>query len=558
MKKISQIILFLFFVTFTFSSCEDFLDVDSDRVVFVDEYQMRSANDTLYSMFGIFSKLQKLTNSYVLLGELRGDLMNVTDSASIYLKEINGWNISANNPYTNNIKDYYAVINNCNYVINNIDTSVVKGGVKVMHKVYAASKAIRAWTYMQIALNYGKVIYYEKPILTLDEAKQSYPEYTMEQLAPILIADLEPWKDTPEPTLGVLYSHDTSDGYFPVRFLLGDLYLWLGAYYNDNLTYYEKAATEYRDLMFKNYYIVNKNYKSEYSITGGVFDGGYTLWNIFEAGNEKITDIASTNEIDENYELDSLAFNRMITPATGAVSNWADQVYVHSKLLDTIGDLRANLSVAKRYYTNYTGDGTAVEDKSNRFYVTKYLVINYSPLTTRKRSNIIFTYRSSLLYLRYAEAVNRLGKPNLAMATLKYGLNKVTMANKKYVPEIETGTAIPSYMDFTDVRFDNNMGVHMRGCGNVNLDTTYYRIPNFAASAQPKQDSIIYVEDLIEKELALETAFEGNRYHDLMRIAIRRNSETYLADKISAKYAPAQQAAIKNKLLQRTNWYLKY
>lgn len=556
MKKISQIILFLFFVTFTFSSCEDFLDVDSDRVVFVDEYQMRSANDTLYSMFGIFSKLQKLTDSYVLLGELRGDLMDVTDSAGIYLKEINGWNISANNPYTNNIKDYYAVINNCNYVINNIDTSAVKGGVKVMYKVYAASKAIRAWTYMQLALNYGKVIYYEKPILTLDEAKQSYPEYTMEQLAPILIADLEPWKDIPEPKLGVLYDHNTSDGYFPIRFLLGDLNLWLGAYYNDNLTYYEKAATEYHELMYKGYYINDRNYKSSYGVTGGVFNGNISVWNIIEAGNEKITDVASSNELNMNYSLDSLAINRMITPTSQALNNWASQVYVSNMVLDTLGDLRSILSVSKTFYRDVTD--LDVVDKSNRYYVTKYMQLNYTGLASKNRSNVILVYRSALLYLRYAEAVNRLGKPNLAMATLKYGLNKVTMANKKYVPEIETGTAIPSYMDFTDVRFDNNMGVHMRGCGNVNLDTTYYRIPNFAASAQPKQDSIIYVEDLIEKELALETGFEGNRYHDLMRIAIRRNSETYLADKISAKYAPAQQAAIKNKLLQRTNWYLKY
>jgi len=556
MKKISQIILFLFFVTFTFSSCEDFLDVDSDRVVFVDEYQMRSANDTLYSMFGIFSKLQKLTDSYVLLGELRGDLMDVTDSAGIYLKEINGWNISANNPYTSNIKDYYAVINNCNYVINNIDTSAVKGGVKVMYKVYAASKAIRAWTYMQLALNYGKVIYYEKPILTLDEAKQSYPEYTMDQLAPILIADLEPWKEIPEPKLGPLYSHDTSDGYFPIRFLLGDLYLWLGAYNNDNMAYYEKAATEYHDLMYKGYYIISPTSKLTYEKTGGVFNGSYNDTYYFLNGNEKITNIASTNELVNNYELDSLALNKMITPTSNALKNWQEQVYVDSKLLDTIGDLRAKISVSKRYYTSFTDFD--VVDKSKRYYVTKYLNVNYSEGGSKAISNVILVYRAGLLYLRYAEAVNRLGKPNLAMAALKYGLNKVTMANKKYVPEIETGTTIPTYMNFVDVRFDNNMGVHMRGCGNVNVDTTYYRIPDFAASAQPKQDSIIYVEDLIEKELALETAFEGNRYHDLMRIAIRRNSETYLADKISAKYAPAQQAAIKNKLLQRTNWYLKY
>jgi hypothetical protein len=246
----------------------------------------------------------------------------------------------------------------------------------------------------------------------------------------------------------------------------------------------------------------------------------------------------------------------MITPTSQALNNWASQVYVSSMVLDTLGDLRSKLSVSKTFYTNVID--LDVVDKSNRYYITKYMQLNYTGLTSKNKSNVVLVYRSALLYLRYAEAVNRLGKPNLAMAALKYGLNKVTMANKKYVPEIEIGTSLPSYMNFADERFDNNMGVHMRGCGNVNMDTTYYRIPNFAASAQPKQDSIIYVEDLIEKELALETGFEGNRYHDLMRIAIRRNSEAYLADKVSAKFAPAQQAAIRAKLMQKTNWYLKY
>jgi hypothetical protein len=39
-----------------------------------------------------------------------------------------------------------------------------------------------------------------------------------------------------------------------------------------------------------------------------------------------------------------------------------------------------------------------------------------------------------------------------------------------------------------------------------------------------KQDTINAVEDLICDELALETAFEGNRYFDLLRLARHKNA----------------------------------
>ncbi|HEY6913704.1 MAG TPA: hypothetical protein VI413_03425, partial [Paludibacter sp.] len=62
-------------------------------------------------------------------------------------------------------------------------------------------------------------------------------------------------------------------------------------------------------------------------------------------------------------------------------------------------------------------------------------------------------------------------------------------------------------------------------------------------------------------ELALETAFEGNRFHDLMRIALRRikngeGDESYLANPISAKHVGSE-AVIKEKLMHIDNWYIK-
>lgn len=539
MKKLAKIFIAFALVGATFSmvGCDGLLNVDSDRIVMQNQYNFKSANDTLYSMFGILSQLEKLADSYVLIGELRGDLMDVTPTSNIYLKEINNFNISDSNPYVNNIKDYYAVINNCNYVIHNIDTTVVKGGLKVMLKEYSAAKAIRAWTYLQIVLNYGSAHYYVNPILTVADANaiQNQTPLTLEQIAPLLIQDLLPFQDVPKPDLGSLYSHNLSNSFFPVRFVLGDLYLWTGQY--------ENAANEYHDLMYNNYYLITNSYQSRRLATNNAFNGTINNnWsNLFSAGSsEYITSIAAANVYGKFFELDSMNFDHSIVASAVAKHNWASQMYYYSNVLDTLGDLRAlgswGRSVVLRNGAYFLSDSIIVKD----------YIMNQN---TNKQ---VMPYRVALLYLRYAEAVNRLNKPNLALAVLKYGMNRVTFGNSRAIPKSEIPSPLPNYMNFQDTRFDTNIGIRMRGCGNVNQDTTYYIIPKLNMLS----DSVLYVEDLIQKELALETACEGNRFQDLMRFAIRRDDNSYLANIVASKYSDNREA-IRTKLMDRKNWYLK-
>lgn len=553
MKKISKIMVFLFISVFAFEGCSNLLDVDSNRLVLPDGYKMTGTNDTLYSMFGIFSQLEKIADSYVLLGELRGDLMDVTPKSNLYLKEINNFDISGTNPYANNLKDYYSVINNCNYVIHNIDTSVVKGGIKVMYKEYAACKAIRAWTYMQIALNFGSANYYDKPVLTVQDAEniQKSTPLTITELAPILISDINPWKDTPTPSMDVIYSQDLDKSFFPIRFVLGDLYLWSGQY--------ENAANEYRDLMLKNSYVIAN--KDTREVINGAFSGRSNYF-IFDVDfDEDITSIAATNQYGYKFLLDSLTINREIVPSAVSIINWQKQMYYYtdnSFALDTVGDLRifSSVSIEQKYV--YADGSTSTSKYGSRNitptstnYILKYLMINpESP--TNKTSKQIMPYRVPLLYLRYAEAVNRLGKPNLAMAVLKNGLKSATISNRKIIPAKEIATPLPNYMNFSDNLFSSNIGIRTRGCGTIDKDTAYYIIPKLDAPT----DSILYVENLIQQELALETAFLGNRFQDLMRIAIRRDDNEYLANIVSEKYIDNKQA-IKDKLKIRANWYLK-
>lgn len=54
------------------SSCSDFLDQDSDRVIFSDKDHLENADDTLYSVIGVVSKMQQLADRTVLTGRDAG------------------------------------------------------------------------------------------------------------------------------------------------------------------------------------------------------------------------------------------------------------------------------------------------------------------------------------------------------------------------------------------------------------------------------------------------------------------------------------------------------
>jgi len=527
------------------SSCDSLLDVHSERNMFPENHQIDSPNDSIYTMVGIFTQLQKLADRYVILGELRSDLMDVTENAGLELQEINDLDISANNKY-NKIEDYYSVVNHCNYLINNIDTAFTSGGEKSLLKEYAAAKAIRAWTYMQIALNYGKAKYYKDPILSVQAAQTDFPEYSVRELIPILISELEPVKHVESPgaiALGVDMSSEKL--FFPIPLLLGDLYLWNGQY--------ENAAREFYTLIERERYIIDDRYSSTWTVDNGVFverdmfDQNYL--DIFELTTpEQITLIAGSTELGEIDELNKMTFTEYeLKPSQLALNNWDEQIYYYNESATIPGDLRGSLG--SYLNASYFGGGA-----SNINTILKY----YLMWSEAEVSKAVMVYRVATLYLRYAEAVNRAGKPNLAFAVLKHGMNSDVLAVDSIVPRHEkyqiytdsTGIFF-DFIDFENIAFDENIGVHSRGCGNMDRAIDY-KIPDFNS----KEDSILYVEDKIIEELALETAFEGSRFHDLMRISIRRSNTAFLADKVAAKHT-GNEEAIRSKLMDENNWYIE-
>ena len=86
---------------------------------------------------------------------------------------------------------------------------------------------------------------------------------------------------------------------------------------------------------------------------------------------------------------------------------------------------------------------------------------------------------------------------------------------------------------------------------NAQFPNTQHPTPNL-------QDTINVVEDIICDEMALELAFEGNRFGDLTRIARHKNAASTFGANFGSQWLAAK-LAYKNpqvSLLDEKNWYL--
>jgi len=189
----------------------------------------------------------------------------------------------------------------------------------------------------------------------------------------------------------------------------------------------------------------------------------------------------------------------------------------------------------------------------NKYVVNQDVTSDYSAnrQTIRKLpSAFVPMYRVQYIYLLFAEALNRAGFPHSAFAVLKYGLRNEE--NEKRILPTERAAA-GELINFPNDAFtaNNTMGIHGRGCGDTQCDKTY----EITQTLTQTTDTITMVEDLIVNEMALETAFEGQRYYTLMRIAKRRGDNSYLAEPIS-KREGIKDPARYELLMNSENWYL--
>ncbi len=544
------------------TGCADLMETDSELVEYEKDNHLDSPSDSVYSVMGIVYKLQTIADRTVILGELRGDLTTVQAAASKDLKAIANFTVDTENAY-NRISDYYAIINNCNYFLTNVKKDLVRHDRTVFEREYAAVKGFRAWTYLQLAQIYGEVPLVTEPLLTEEAAQKAMNQELVgiNEICNYFIDDLKPYVDTPVPGYGNIDERPSKKFFIPIRVLLGDLCLWAGRYddaamyYHDYLSLRTSPVTTgtfhayWDDTDTKEFRIVRDNLP---------YSGSECLWSIpmeingFYGIQSNLVNIF--NSTSQNMQFAQVQPTQQLRDLSAA----SDYCYVHTKVdgsLDTLYAPKENLAKSEyrgdlRLGALYSNSVTS-PDRFGR-------VSNEFQTIDKFFSDEVVLYRANMIYLRYAEALNRAGCPQSAFAILKYGLYPDMVA--KYVDSLEQVKA-GTLIDFDVILFDNEntQGIHSRGSGNAECDTLYRMPMPAAGEAATRQDTINWqiprIEDMIINEMALEGAFEGYRYYDLMRIALRRNAPEYLADPISKQNGKVDDT-LRARLMDKKNWYL--
>ena len=586
----------------TTTSCSDFFETESTHVIYADKDHLNVASDTIYSMIGILNRLQALGDRTYLLGEVRGDLMDVTDYTSADLREVAMFNVSDDNKY-NVPRDYYAVINNCNYYIANADTALKNNRNQYLFRAeYAAAKAIRAWTYLQLVTTYGKVPFVTEPILTKEDAEKQYPEYGIKEVCEYFINedglfDLA-YENYPE--YGLIKGIASQYFYIPINLVLGDLYLWYGQYAPNPKFAYLNAAIRYYE------YLVTKGNRVRSSVkttgTAGVrwYDASWDSWTNSYSSSFN----SESNEIIFVIPGDSIPSEGYYSELRGLVNTTEDNNYQASL---TLSQAIIDLSAAQIYCFAPTNESSNVTytyapknlpefaDGDLRLQAIWTTISNrvdnngnrYTYQRNAKLANRnIRMYRVQLVYLRFAEAMNCAGYPHYAYQVLASGINN-DIVKKEVMPHYPTreDSTYLSLFDFPPTVFGLNdpsttstvtttQGIHSRGSG-WSMHNEYYQMP-VDSTITDSVELIAWqrrqVEDMIIDEEALEFAFEGYRYYDLLRIALRRyndasdpnpyydmyfKDDNFLAKKILNRRSGAD-TGITTNLADKRNWFLHW
>lgn len=200
------------------------------------------------------------------------------------------------------------------------------------------------------------------------------------------------------------------------------------------------------------------------------------------------------------------------------------------------------------------------------------------------RKNYASAYDKACYYLDYRELKASRSVPFLNFDTYYMESNTISYAVRYKSSMYSRGMNMTTYPTSSISDFYVTMGIHQRGCGLIRYDergqsgveSVYNYVDQVAKKIKQnhgitvtKEDIygndetirnyvIEAVEDLIVDEDGLELAFEGSRFSDLARVALRRNDPSYLAKHV-ARRGGTMDMGLYNFLSQSPkNWYLPF
>jgi len=571
-------------------SCKKIFDLKPvDAVDASNAYQ--NIYDANAAVMGIYGQLLGLADRYVVLNELRADLMSPTANADVYLRQLNTHTETTDNPWADP-KPWYKVILSCNDAMYHFNDMLATGKLKPIdyQARYSDIGTVRCWLYLQVVTHFGSVPYITDPLSNLSDLNDAtkFPRLTPEQLIPKLAdfmndparyLDLYPSSDpitgSTSTSLNTSVDGNSTRMLFINKYAFaGDINLWAGNY--------NKASINYRNLC--DYGIASSGfnnsaiqYYEQFRVSGNSPLVGTGSFNISYGSSETsftdgqtsgyrqiFSDPAPTVTTNNAEELiwtmpysttfapvdpfinlfSNIGGSYLLMPSQALMDNFNSQLQLNGYPYD-----------ARRIVATRTVNGQLLVAKQLYYYFNNSFT---APNNILQKPGWFLAYRSAALMQHFAEATLNDGQLKLAYALHNQGVNYV------YSPSALPGdrtnvqqTFLPAPYDI-DARFggpQNYHGTWYRQSGTrtranlVPLPTSYYAI-----GADPK-----LLENAIIDDSARELCFEGFRWGDLVRIARRRGDPSFLADKVYAKLVkennPAA-ATVRAKLMDPNGWYM--
>lgn len=613
-KKYSVVAVAFLVSVMLFNSCKDFLNPEqeiniTEDKLYDDWYEYRSIEMGLY---GIQSRL---VEQLVILGELRGDLLQITQNADADMVEVYNFNISKENKYASPSK-FFELISACNNFITVLEREhpdVTDKSIKVItnfDKLYGEALCMRAWAYFNAVRIYGKVPFIPESLTSIDEVNnflnssgtyvdsvhiifgtEGYYNDTVYNKPielnkqyydqDLIIDHFTNELENKVKAVGVNHYIDNNDQSWEVSIwntyawhtLLGSMYLTEGDLAKA-VMHFEKVVKNTTE---------NLRYQIDQSFSN------YNWRNIF-------------NNIDPREHIFTLWFNKsyfqqnrfqeffeprepnryMMKPTRNAIiyweSTWDNFVLAENntqpwKTRTSVkgipGDFYRGYGVSYAYLLN----GEMIPEssirgmlylKSEEDYRTASLLVEGADTVVWKYSwnKGVYDQDANFPIYRAAGVHFWLAESYIYWAFKQGDLIRTLTTNATGLINDGSYYNISNSREQRGIRGrvgvgDANDGIKV---GNIN----YQRHPftnevtgyiDLTGDFSGKQQ---YLEELIMEDKARELAFEGERFYDLVRVSKRRNVPSYLAGLVSAKFPEGRREEIYNLLLDQNNWYIHY
>ena len=591
----------------SFGSCEKYFHPDQDLII-QKENMFHDFEDYRSVGLGLYSLQQKLFEQIIILGELRGDLVDITKNASPELVEIRNFNISKQNSYASPY-NFYKLIAECNNLIRQLKTAhpeVLDKSIDVTNydKLFGEVLCMRAWAYFTAVKIYQKIPYVPETLNTVQEIRDyvnSSANYidsvdyiygpkgtVIDTLINTPVTIQKQYLDLPMvvdtftrqlenniKAVGVDYSINNGDVSWEATVwnnyaryaLLGEMYLF-------DLNY-RKAFEDFS--MVLNFSETTR-FRLDSRFSGNSWR--YIFYSIDP--NEHILALPfnsayrQTNDLQTLFS-DFLPNKYMLKPTKFCVENW-ETIWRNARIhtIDGVpdstrvtysgipGDFNRGYGVSYIYVKNGKAmDAQTVSDMLNEKQKLNDLKVKNIMARVDTVGNkfslgkTVFSHDASFIVYRAADI-------HLYLALIN------DLAQISDFHFTSTIIALNIVNNGSNFNIKGPLGVRGRvgfGSGSAALtlsDIIYSFDPytneitgykNLGADDLGKRQ---YLAKQIMDERARELAFEGQRFYDLMLMSRMLQDNSYLADKVAAKFSGSQRDQIRAKLMDPDNWYIHF